>query len=334
MSASAATTLFDSLCAQLHAEPDRKGEVWIDCPSCGHGKKHFSFNETTGHCFACDYSGSIGQIAALLNIRAEKRPVKPARKLVQRPEQWQRTPELWLSRFCEAFDRIERWDAYKPLSLDSLAKYRLGVGKLPIWSEKQRRWYDYPHRRLIVPVFANGVCVAFHGRAFDPDDTGAKWLCASGSDKKVLFLTRPIQPGDTLVIVENYVDAILASEAAPDAVYAALGGATWQEQWTQQIVASRPARALVWLDHDLAGNGSRYHEAELLVLWRQGVEARRAANPDLAARPFPKPPEPRGPKIANDLNAAGVRTNLHVWKRGTPLKRDLGAELLRERVAI
>ena len=330
MSAGAATTaLFDSLCTQLHAEPDRKGEVWIDCPSCGKDKKHFSFNETTGHCFACDYSGSISQIAALLNICAENKPVKARRTAPQRPEYWQRNPEPWLARYCEAFDRISRWEAYKPLSLDSLARHRLGVGKLPIWSEKQCRWYDYPHRRLIVPVFNNGVCVAFHGRACDPADSGAKWLCASGSDKKVLFLTRPIKQGDTLVLVENYVDAILASEAAPDAVYAALGGASWQEQWTAQIAASRPARALVWLDHDLAGNGSRYHEAELLALWRHGVEARRAAKPELAARPFPKPPEPRGPKIANDLNAAGVATQLYVWKRGTPLKQDLGAELLR-----
>jgi hypothetical protein len=145
MSAGATTTLFDSLCTQLHAEPDRKGEVWIDCPSCGHDKKHFSFNETTGHCFACDYSGSLGQIAALLNIRAENRPLKAARKVVARPELWQRTPDLWLNRYCEAFDRIARWETYKPLSLDSLAKHRLGVGKLPIWSEKHHHWYEYPH---------------------------------------------------------------------------------------------------------------------------------------------------------------------------------------------
>jgi hypothetical protein len=327
VSADAATTLFDSLCAQLHVLPDRKGEVWIGCPSCGKDRKHFSFNETTGHCFACDYSGSLRQIAALLNIRAEDRPVKAHRKPVQRPEQWQRNPELWLTRYCEAFDRISRWNAYKPLSLDSLAKHRLGLGQLPIWSEQRSHWYDYPHRRLIVPVFHNGVCVAFHGRAFDPADTGAKWLCASGSNKKVLFLTRPIQSGDTLVVVENYVDAMLASESAPDAVYAAMGGASWQEAWTQQVAQARPARVLMWLDHDLAGNGSRYHEAELLALWRQGVEARRAANPALAARPFPTPPEPNGPQIANALLKAGVQARVYQWPKGTPPKADIGSAL-------
>lgn len=323
-------TLFDQLCDQLHVQPDRKGECWVDCPNCGKGQKHFSFNERTGHCFACDYSASLRQIALLLGTADRPAPRAQRPAVAPRPDLWQREPTRWLERYCAALDRLERWQAYKPLSLDSIAHHRLGVGKLPMWSEERRTWYEWPHRRLIVPLWGNGQIVGFYGRACVDGDHGPKWLGASGTDKCHLFLVGELRAGCTLVIVENYVDAILAAQVEPSAVYAAIGGATWRDEWTAQVAAARPARALSWLDHDLAGNGSRYHEAELLAAWRKGVADRRAANPALAQRPWPKVPEPRGPKIANDLLAAGVRASVYEWPRGTPLKADIGYLLMGE----
>ena len=88
MNSTTTATLFDQLCDQLHAAPDRKGEVWVDCPSCGKNQKHFSFNETTGHCFACDYSGSLRQIAELLGTVDRPAP-RVQRQEPQRPRQWQ-----------------------------------------------------------------------------------------------------------------------------------------------------------------------------------------------------------------------------------------------------
>lgn len=316
MTAAAATDLFDQLCVQLGAIPDRRGEVWCDCPSCGKGRKHFSFSERGGHCFACDYSGSLRQIAVLLGtpdrpVARVERPKQPPR-----PDYWQREPQRWLERYCAALDRLDRWQAYKPLTIDSIARFRLGVGKLPMWSEDKQRWYAWPHRRLIVPLFDGARIAGFYGRASLPEDTGPKWLGASGTDKSHLFLAGNLRPGCTLVIVENYVDAILAAQQAPGTVAAACGGATWREPWTQQIAAQRPAHVLVWLDHDLAGNGSPYHYAELLAAWR-------ASHPD--AKHIP---EPRGPRIANDLLAAGVRASVYQWPRGTPAKADIGSALI------
>ena len=323
-----AATLFDQLCDQLHAQPDRKGECWVDCPSCGKGQQHFSFNERAGHCFACDYSASLRQIAELLGAtdRPAPRVVRPAP--APRPDFWQREPARWLDRYCAALDRLAHWQAYKPLTLDSIARYRLGVGKLPMWSEERRAWYEWPHRRLIVPLWGNGQIVGFYGRAFDSNDQGPKWLGASGTDKSHLFLAGALVPGCTLVICENYIDAILAGHVEPGAVYAAIGGAAWRDEWTAQIAAARPSRVLVWLDHDLAGNGSRHHHAELLAAWRKGITERRATNPALAARPWPKAPEPRGPKIANELLEAGVRASVYEWPKGTPLKADIGYLLM------
>ena len=321
-------TLFDQLCHQLQVQPDRRGECWVDCPQCGKGGKHFSFNEKTGHCFACDYSASLRQIAELLGTadRPAPRVVRPV--AAPRPDFWQREPARWLDRYCAALDRLARWQAYKPLTLESIARYRLGVGKLPMWSEDRQQWYEWPHRRLIVPLWGDGQIVGFYGRACSTDDHGPKWLGASGTDKSHLFLVGELAHGGTLVIAENYIDAILASQAEPSATYAAIGGATWRDAWTKQIAAARPARVLVWLDHDLAGNGSRYHHAELLAAWRASIVERRTANPALGQRPWPQPPEPRGPKIANDLLAAGVRASVYEWPKGTPLKADIGYLLM------
>ena len=303
-------TLFDQLCDQLHETPDRKGEVWIDCPSCGKDQKHFSFNERTGHCFACDYSGSIGQIATLLNVADRPAPRAQRRVEPPRPRQWQAAPERYLDHYCAALDRVQVWTSYKPLSLESIATWRLGVGVLP--SSR------CAHRRLILPVFQAGRVVAFHGRAYRPEDTDAKWLTAGGSSKQVLFNLDCIRPGATVMICENFVDCILAMQVEPSITAVAGGGASWQPHWTAQIAERRPARVLVWLDHDLAGNGSRHHHAELIALWRQ-------KNP--TAQHIP---EPRGPQIANDLLAAGVKASVYEWPRGTPLKQDIGAELMKE----
>lgn len=314
-----ADTLFNQLCDRF-GEPDRRGEVWIDCPWCGHGKRHFSFSERGYKCFSCDEHGkSLRRLAEQLSLPLEQRPGRAERpQTPPRPDYWQREPARWLERYCAAYDRLERWQAYKPLSIDSIATYRLGVGKLPMWSEPKQTWYEWPHRRLIVPlVGVDARVVGFYGRAFAPADQGPKWLGASGTDKSHLFLAGALTPGCTLVIVENYVDAILARQAAPSATYAACGGATWRDAWTAQIAALRPAHVLCWLDNDLAGcpNGETY--ATMRRAW-------------LTTHPGKTPPEPRGPKIANALLDAGVTASVYQWPRGTPAKMDIAAALLED----
>jgi hypothetical protein len=303
-------TLFDQLCDQLREQPDHKGEVWIDCPWCGRKNKHFSFSERGYKCFGCDEKGkSLHRLAEQLQIADRPAPRAERRQEPVAPRHWQQRPEFYLERYCAALDRVQAWQAYKPLTLESIARWRLGVGRLP--SSRCE------HRRLILPVFEAGRVVAFHGRSYLPDDTDAKWLTAGGSSKQVLFNLDLVRPGATVVVCENFVDCILAMQIEPTIVAVAGGGASWQPRWTEQLAERRPARVLVWLDHDLAGNGSRYHHAELVRLWRE-------KNP--TAQHIP---EPRGPQIANELREAGISATLYEWPRGTPLKQDVGAELMR-----
>jgi hypothetical protein len=54
----------------------------------------------------------------------------------------------------------------------------------------------------------------------------------------------------------------------------------------------------------------------------------------LREHPGTTPPEPKGPAIANELLAAGVRASVYRWPHGTPAKMDLGAALMQERIAV
>lgn len=313
--------LFDTLCEQLHVEPDSRGEVWIDCPSCGKDRKHFSFSEDHGgHCFACDYNGSLAAIAELLRIQPDER-AQPARRAqkAQAPRDWQQRPEYYLERYGAALNRVQAWQAYKPLSLDSIARYRLGVGRLPA--------SRCEHPRLVLPVFdVAGRCVALHGRAYLPQDTEAKWLSAGGSSKQVLFNLAAVRPGCDVAICENFVDAILVQQCYPEVVAVAGGGASWQDEWTQQLAQYRPRAVLVLLDNDLAGWPNQITYNELLARWHEEMAGRLLAG---TIPSIPTPPEPRGPKIATALLAAGLRrVRGPNWPRGTPAKWDIGSELM------
>jgi hypothetical protein len=310
-------TLLDILAQRLDAELRRDRRYHATCPFCDKpakaGQKHFSFCDRGYSCWVCEAQGSLVALALHLDVpgdyqAAPRRVQEPAR-----PKRWQSAPERFLSGFCAALDRVWRWQQYKPLTLDSIARWRLGVGVLP--SSRCEK------RRLIVPVFADGQIVAFHGRAFLPGDTDAKWLTSGGSSKQVLFNADLLRPSADVIICENYVDTILAMQEEPSAVAVCGGGASWQSAWTAQIAASRPRQVLIWLDHDLAGNGSRYHYQELVAEWkRRNPKAQRV-------------PEPAGPEIANELLSAGVRGRVFEWPKGTPPKADLGWYLMNERRA-
>ncbi len=304
------TDLLTILAHRLHADERRDGRYHADCMFCGkeekRGQTHFSFGEQGYYCFVCGAKGGLAALARHLDVRADA-PITPrAPKPPPEPRHWQ-TDARVLESYTSALDVVTCWTAYKPLSLDTIRRARLGVGVLP--ASRSR------HRRLILPVFESGRLIALHGRAFLPEDQDAKWLTAGGSRKDALYGAEQLRGGADVIICENMVDALLAMDAQPGVVAVAGGGVAWRDEWTQQIAASRPARVLVWLDNDLAGapNASTY--AALTRQWRQ-------------ARPGLPLPEPRGPQIANDLLAAGVAARVYAWPRGTPPKADLGYALM------
>lgn len=312
---------------RLHATLRSDKRYHADCPFCGkeekRGQKHFSFVEAGYMCWVCQARGGLRELAEQIGAQGELRP-QAARAAQQppKPRRWQAAPDRWLRGYCEAPTRLPDWQAYKPLSIDTIARYRLGVGVLPSSRCQERR--------LILPVFADGQIVAFHGRAYRPGDDDAKWLTAGGSRKDVLFNVAALRPDVVVIICENMVDCLLAQEAEPGVVAVAGGGVGWQDAWTQQIAASRPRHVLVWLDNDLAGQAEPETRRELLAVWRREMQARIDAGKISA---IPAEPEPHGPRIANALLAAGVRASVYRWPAGTPPKADLGWALMQDRSA-
>lgn len=323
-------SLFDVLVASSAATIDRRGRAHIDCPFCGktakHNQTHFSFWQAGRYaskagykCFVCDAGGGLRALADHLRVTTPyvaDTTDQPAPK----PRKWQTQPNYYLERYCWTLDRVTLWQAYKPLSLETISRYRLGVGVLPS--------SPCQHKRLIYPHMDGDQVRGFRGRAIACDCD--KWISCGGTTAW-LWGAELLYPGATVIIAENPVDAMLAMQQTPDivAVAGTAGAATWKPEWTQALVASRPGRVLEWFDNDLAGHpNKRTYEVEL-ARWRREMEQRVAAGK--IAR-LPATPKPAGPRIVRELQAAGLAASGYQWPAGTPVHFDLGSALIQSLV--
>ncbi|WP_054537092.1 toprim domain-containing protein [Herpetosiphon geysericola] len=306
----------------------QRNEWHACCPFCGkdtkRGQTHFSCYNADGEwrykCFVCQHTGSIAHLARYLGVATGPTTERQQAKAMQpkhKHANWLKHADFYLGRFGADLNRVPLWQAYKPLNLRSIAQWRLGVGVLPA-SRCQMP-------RLIVPVFESGQLVALHGRAYLPEDTDAKWLTSGGSRKDVLYNAEYLAPGKTVIIGENLVDAIIAMQDRPDVVAVASGGVAWAGEnltrWCELIAASQPKRVIVWLDNDLAGQASGAMYRTLLGQWRTTMHQRVAEG---KIPRIPTPPEPAGPKIANQLLALHQPVTLYQWPMSAPPKADLG----------
>lgn len=339
--------ILDALCAHLHTDIDRHGRAHADCPFCGalsrnrSGGAAFHFylydlpHRRGAVCWSCGWRGSLVALARELDVAGEDS--RPVRAEYMRPTPpWERISDslaVW-RRYVLNDARhpqiVSRWQAYKPLTVESITTHALGVSKVPFWDEARHCWKESRYPRLLIPLVVDDRIVGFRGRAYDPHDTGPKWLTASCSET-VLVGLEDVRTDQHVIWCENLVDRLLALQVEPSVAVVTSGGLTWRQEWIDELAAKRPRSVVLWFDHDLSGNGSRYHQAEWITAWRTEMEQRRADNPALAARPFPSPPEPRGPIIANALLKAGVRASVYAWPRHTPRGADLGWALMQER---
>jgi hypothetical protein len=254
------TNALDILQSRLRSDPrrwpDRHGEYHADCPWCGKVTKphqtHFSiFRHKDSYackCHVCGEGGGLKKLLRHLDIHDTPITASVRHQEPPKPKRWQSDPARYVQAFCEHPRRLQAWQAYKPLTIDSIARWRLGVGVLP--SSRCQ------HRRLIVPVYETGQVIALHGRAYLPDDDDAKWLTSGGSRKNVLFNGDLLQSGRVVVICENMIDCILVMQQRSQWIAVASGGTAWRDEFTGQIAAARPAAVLVWLDNDDAGQKS------------------------------------------------------------------------------
>lgn len=328
--------LLTNILNRLGATLDNRGRGHADCPFCGHvvsrrGYHFYVYDASYGRgyvCWSCGARGSLAELAQHLDVHGVEAPQK-------RPERPKPTPpwckpgaaEQWRRNAQSRLERATRlWQAYKPLSAATIARYGLSVGRVPLWAEPQGRkpgkWYGYRHERLLLPLWRGDNIIGIVARAYLPQDDGPKWLAASFSDISSLYNIESVTPGSTVIVCENRVDALLAQERDSRAIPVAIGGARWQEEWTQALIARQPRKVIVWLDNDLAGcpNARAYDTG--INEWRRKMEQRLNAG---QIRAIPPEPQPRGPKIANELARAGLNATVYHWRASAAYRADLGA---------
>ncbi|WOI57057.1 DNA primase [Palleronia sp. LCG004] len=162
----------------------------------------------------------------------------------------------------------ERWQlGFAPASWDGLRDHLTGKG-IPVeriveaglakTSQKGRAPYDTFRNRIIYPIRdARGRCIAFGGRAMDPDDN-AKYLNSPETplfDKgRTLYNMGPARAAagkSPLIVAEGYMDVIALSEAGFASTVAPLGTAVTEDQL--RLMWRMSPEPIVALDGDEAG---------------------------------------------------------------------------------
>ncbi|SMX37365.1 DNA primase [Octadecabacter ascidiaceicola] len=159
-----------------------------------------------------------------------------------------------------------------------------GLGKP---SNQGKKPYDTFRHRIMFPIRdARGRCIAFGGRAIDPNDN-AKYLNSPETelfDKgRSLFNYAPAREaagkGQPLLVAEGYMDVIALSEAGFGAAVAPLGTAVTETQL--QMMWRIAPEPVITLDGDTAGQRAAMRVIDLaLPLLEAGQSVRFAMMPE------------------------------------------------------
>ncbi|MEM6576929.1 MAG: DNA primase [Pseudomonadota bacterium] len=176
------------------------------------------------------------------------------------------------------------WDHLTGKSIDEAQIMACGLAKP---SQKGGKPYDTFRNRIMFPIRdARGRCIAFGGRAMDPDDN-AKYLNSPETElfdkSRTLYNHGPAREaagkGQSLIVAEGYMDVIALSEAGFTASVAPLGTAVTEHQlallWR---ISDEP---IIALDGDTAGLRAAHRVIDLaLPLLEAGKSLRFAIMPD------------------------------------------------------
>ncbi|MEP4197656.1 MAG: DNA primase [Aliishimia sp.] len=176
------------------------------------------------------------------------------------------------------------WDHLKDKGIEDDLILGAGLGKP---SQKGGKPYDTFRGRIMFPIRdARGRCIAFGGRAMDPNDN-AKYLNSPETelfDKgRNLYNLGPARTaagkGMPLIVAEGYMDVIALAEAGFEAAVAPLGTAVTEHQLAMLWrVSNEP---IVALDGDAAGIRAAMRVVDLaLPALEAGKSLRFAVMPD------------------------------------------------------
>jgi hypothetical protein len=358
---------FETLCETLDdvIVLPKGTEAYAKCPWCGkmpfddRGRqaRHFHFGRfgqyEFGKCFVCgNNAGYVGIYRKATGEDVDYVPQErstPQRKEAPAPF-WQEHAITLLASYQQRGDRLNLWQTYKPISMDTLRTYKFGVGVLPyVLTHKptgsefevltfapdgrepqvhiksrqtgaERRGDDYSmmrtihdicgnyeppqhEERLIVPLFdEHGALVGLRGRSMNPREKRYKWMSASDSVTPI-FGVEHVQPGDTVVLGENFVDAAMVGQCLPGMSGVALGTArTIRTEEIERMKERKPSTVLIMLDNDMAGQA----QGATLEQLKSEYEAKHGRKAD---------PPLHGPRCAQALREAGLDAVVFDWEK-------------------
>ncbi|MEM8501473.1 MAG: DNA primase [Pseudomonadota bacterium] len=176
------------------------------------------------------------------------------------------------------------WDHLRAKEVEEELILAAGLAKP---SSKGGKPYDTFRNRIMFPIRdARGRCIAFGGRAMDPDDN-AKYLNSPETalfDKgRSLYNHGPARTsagkGQPLIVAEGYMDVIALAEAGFGAAVAPLGTAVTEHQL--QLMWRIADEPVIALDGDTAGLRAAMRVIDLaLPLLEAGKSLRFALMPD------------------------------------------------------
>lgn len=309
----------ENIYAEAAGKADRKTSnqsgwyYFTVCPFCSAGPRKSAAHEQRGfRCFVCGWHGA-DDLAATLGLAGYERPAPRPQEAPRKPAYWHHNPQAYQDGYLGHLDRLRLWQAYKPLTLESISRYQLGVGVLPASKCK--------HSRLTYAnVEAPGPPQGFRGRALGCNCP--KWLTA-GDSGVWLWGASLLRPGAKVLMVENPIDAILCMQRWPGCVaVASTGGANgWNDEMLEQIAESKPAGVKQIGDNCHAGLPNA--ETVEYVL--------RVVNPAREAEgKQPLTISKRWPQHAAMLRRLGVPVAAHAWPAGTPYQYDAGQMIIDE----
>lgn len=344
---SKATKIVEMLLARLREQPivDRRGEAHIRCPECLRDpnlyKPNFSFSERGGHCFSCGCNVSVQGLPGVFSkmdwllseeeAEAMDRPSVQYKAREKREVVWHEQPEKYLERYVLHRDRVKLWQSYKPLSEQTIRRFKLGVGVMPYVLDEQGNKL-FPggcrHRRLIYPVgdYKTKTLLGFRGRVFECD-CKAKWVNTFGL-KPTLWGLWFVRPGSCVVGVENPVDAMLAMQHCEDDgnvfVAPTHGANSWEPEWPAAIVEAGATSYVSAYDNDLAGSPNYQTYLRLVAEWQVRQRARLDADDRTRGKPLPRAPMPHGWKVVETFKGLPVDAAPFSWPDWAPPKADWG----------
>ncbi len=182
----------------------------------------------------------------------------------------------------------DSWQALRDhLSAKGVADDLLLATGLAKVSDRGKRPYDVFRNRIMFPIRdMRGRCIAFGGRAMDPNDN-AKYLNSPDTDLfdkgRSLYNHAPAREaagkGKPLIVAEGYMDVIALSEAGFGAAVAPLGTAVTETQL--QLMWRIAPEPVIALDGDTAGIRAAMRVIDLaLPLLEAGQSLRFAIMPE------------------------------------------------------